>query len=84
MFKVILVLVSLLALAGCTTTQQGGAIGGVTGAAIGAAATGNLGGAVAGGLIGGITGALIGRAAAPNTCIYRNQWGYRYYAPCPR
>ncbi|MEM7462036.1 MAG: glycine zipper domain-containing protein [Pseudomonadota bacterium] len=84
MKKTIIVIASVLALSSCTTTQQGATIGGVTGAAIGAAATGTAGGAVVGGLIGGTAGALIGRAAAPNTCIYRNQWGYRYYAPCPR
>ncbi|MGI9402285.1 MAG: glycine zipper domain-containing protein [Rhizobiaceae bacterium] len=84
MFKIALVLASVIALSSCTTTQQGATIGGVTGAAIGAAATGTAGGAVVGSLIGGTAGALIGNAAAPNTCVYRNQWGYRYYARCPR
>lgn len=75
--------VSLLAAAGCTSTEQraagGAAVGAGTGALI-AAATGNN---VAGGaLIGGAAGGLIGVATAPGMCRYRDARGVIYEARC--
>jgi hypothetical protein len=75
--------VSLLAAAGCTTTEKravgGAAVGAGTGALV-AAATGNN---VAGGaLIGGAAGALIGAATTPGMCRYRDAYGRVYEAPC--
>ncbi|PHR23052.1 MAG: hypothetical protein COA37_10090 [Hoeflea sp.] len=75
--------VSLLAAAGCTTTEKragtGAAVGAGTGALV-AAATGNN---VAGGaLIGGAAGALIGAATTPGMCRYRDAQGRVYEAAC--
>lgn len=74
---------SLLAAAGCTTTEKragaGAAVGAGTGALV-AAATGNN---VAGGaLIGGAAGALIGAATTPGMCRYRDAQGRIYEAAC--
>lgn len=76
----------LIAIAACTPTQQGAAVGGLGGAAIGAAVAGNeVEGAIIGGAAGAIAGALIGRAAeGSNQCVYRDQYGRRYTAACPR
>jgi len=86
MKKAILTIPFLIAVAACTPTQQGAAIGGVGGAALGAAVAGNdLEGAVIGGAAGAIAGALIGRAAeGSNQCVYRDQYGRQYTAACPR
>ncbi|WP_173931009.1 YMGG-like glycine zipper-containing protein [Chelativorans sp. Marseille-P2723] len=86
MKKAILTIPFLIALAACTPTQQGAAIGGVGGAAIGAAVAGDeLEGAVIGGAAGAIAGALIGRAAeGSGQCVYRDQYGRQYTAACPR
>lgn len=85
MRKLILLTPFLISIAACTPTQQGAAIGGVGGAAIGAAVAGNeLEGAIIGGAAGAIAGALIGRAAeGSDQCIYRDQYGRRYTARCP-
>lgn len=81
----VLVLPIALSLAACTSTQQGAAIGGLGGAAVGAAvADDDLEGAVIGGAAGAIAGALIGRAAErPGKCVYRNEYGERFIADCP-
>ena len=86
MKKLILLLPFVVASAACTPTQQGAAIGGASGAAIGALASGNkVEGAIIGGAVGTVAGALIGRAAeGSNQCIYRDEYGRRYIAPCPR
>jgi len=78
--------VSLLAAAGCTTTEKragtGAAVGAGTGALI-AAATGSSGRGVAtGALIGGAAGALIGAATTPGMCRYRDAYGRVYEAAC--
>lgn len=77
----------LLALAGCTQTQQGAAIGGVGGAAIGSAVAGpgsRTEGALVGAAVGTVAGALIGRASERDTCYFRDRYGRRYVARCPR
>jgi hypothetical protein len=78
--------VSLIAMAGCTTTERragtGAAVGAGTGALI-AAATGSSGRGVAtGALIGGAAGALIGAATTPGMCRYRDANGRIYEARC--
>ncbi|MCR4268624.1 YMGG-like glycine zipper-containing protein [Nitratireductor sp. ZSWI3] len=84
--SILLVPALLLALAACTPTEQGAAFGGASGAAIGALASGNkVEGAIVGGAIGTVAGALIGRASEnSNRCIYRDEYGRRYEAACPR
>lgn len=83
---ILLVPALLIAVAACTPTEQGAAFGGASGAAIGALASGNkVQGAIIGGAIGTVAGALIGRASEnSNRCIYRDQYGRRYEAACPR
>lgn len=78
--------VSLLAAAGCTTTEQRAGTGAVVGAGTGAlvaAATGSRGSGIAtGALIGGAAGALIGVATTPGLCRYRDAYGRIYEARC--
>lgn len=75
-----------LALAGCETPRERGAVGGAvigagTGAVLGSVATGGRsGGAWAGALLGGATGAYVGAESAPRgggNC-YQDQYGRRY------
>lgn len=75
-----------LAATACTPTQQGAAIGGGSGALIGAAVSdGGLGGTLAGAAIGTAAGAVIGRATEGNNqCYYRDRYGREYKADCPR
>lgn len=86
MKKLILLVPFVLALGACTPTQQGAAVGGAGGAAIGALASGNkVEGAIIGGAVGTIAGALVGRASeGSNQCVYRDEYGRRYTAACPR
>ncbi len=85
MKKVILLLVVGLALASCTQTEQGAAIGAGSGAVIGGLATGNVRGAAVGAAIGGVSGALIGSVAEqPGQCYFRDRYGRRYIDDCPR
>ncbi|WP_265515860.1 YMGG-like glycine zipper-containing protein [Nitratireductor luteus] len=86
MKKLLLLVPFVLALGACTPTQQGAAVGGAGGAAIGALASGNkVEGAIIGGAIGTVAGALVGRASEnSNQCIYRDEYGRRYTAACPR
>jgi len=85
MKKFILLVPFAIAVSACTPTEQGAAIGGAGGAAVGALASGNkVEGAIIGGAAGAIAGALIGRASeGRNQCIYRDQYGRRYTAACP-
>lgn len=87
MNKMLLCLALLVPLAACTATEQGTAIGGLSGAAIGSAvaAPGNRAeGALVGGAVGAVAGALIGRANEPNQCRFRDRYGRTYIAACPR
>ncbi|WP_062227003.1 hypothetical protein [Aureimonas frigidaquae] len=78
----------LLAVTGCQSVDREiaapAAIGGLGGAAIGAAATGDLGGALIGGAIGTAAGALVGASTRRGECVYRDDYGRRYTAQCPR
>jgi hypothetical protein len=83
MKKLIIVAAAMLAIAGCSRTEQGAVVGGATGAIVGGAATGDAGGALVGGAVGAAAGALIGRATEPGRCYYRGRDGRRYIAECP-
>jgi len=81
----ILLLLAGATMAGCTPTQQGAGIGAASGAVIGGIATGNVRGAAVGAAIGGAAGAVIGNVAGqPGQCYYRDRYGRRYVASCPR
>ena len=83
--KMIIAVLSLVfAVAACTPTEKGAAIGGGTGALIGGLATDSVGGAVIGGAAGAVAGALIGRASEQGQCRYRDRDGRVYTARCPR
>jgi hypothetical protein len=89
MHKIILISFAGLALAACQSDSQrdralvGGGLGAATGAAIGAAATGDVGGALVGGAIGGLGGAAVGSATTPKNCVARDRYGRRYRVACP-
>ena len=70
MKKILIVVVALAAVAGCSQTEQGAAI------------SGDAGGAIVGGLAGATVGALIGNANEPGKCYYRGRNGRRYIANC--
>ncbi|CAN7439538.1 YMGG-like Gly-zipper [Rhizobium tibeticum] len=81
----ILLLLAGVTIAGCTPTEQGAGIGAASGAVIGGVATGNVRGAAVGAAIGGVAGAVIGNVAGqPGQCYYRDRYGRRYVAACPR
>lgn len=83
MRKVIFAVIAVAALAGCSNTEKGAAIGGLGGAAIGAAVAHDPAvGAVVGGAAGAVAGALIGNATEPGKCYYRGRNGRRYIADC--
>ncbi len=87
MKKLIVLMGLLVPLAACSQTEQGAAIGGLGGAAIGSAVAspGNRAeGALVGGAVGAVAGALIGSANEPNRCRYRDRYGRVYVAQCPR
>jgi outer membrane lipoprotein SlyB len=82
MKKTIAAVLLILPLAACTQTQQGAAIGGLGGAAIGGA-VGGTDGALIGGGAGLIAGALVGRAQENrNECIYSDGRGGTYRGAC--
>lgn len=84
MKRIIFALGLVVLVAGCTATERGAVIGGATGAAVGAAVADDTAtGAIVGGAVGATAGALIGRASEPGQCIYRDEYGERYVAPCP-
>ncbi|RWM91596.1 MAG: glycine zipper 2TM domain-containing protein [Mesorhizobium sp.] len=84
MKKLVVLMVLVTSLAACSRTEQGAAVGGLGGAAIGAAvADDEVEGAVVGGAVGALAGALIGRATEPGRCRYRDRYGRVYIARCP-
>lgn len=82
MRNMLIAAVAVAALTGCSQTEKGAVIGGLTGAAVGGAVTGDAGGAVIGGGIGAVAGTLIGNATEPGKCYYRDRYGRRYIANC--
>jgi uncharacterized membrane protein len=89
MKKLVLLAAVGLALAGCQSDSQrdralvGGGLGAATGAAIGAAATGDVGGALVGGAIGAAGGAIVGGATTPKNCVAYDRYGNPYRVACP-
>jgi hypothetical protein len=85
MKKLLVMAALLLTVSACSQTEQGAAIGGLGGAAIGAAVAGDpVEGAVIGGAVGGVAGALIGNASERDRCRYRDRHGRVHVASCPR
>jgi uncharacterized protein YcfJ len=83
MRNIILVCTVVTALASCTPTEQGTAIGAGTGAVIGGAVSNSWGGAAVGAVAGGVAGALIGRSTERRGyCVYRDRWGRTFEARC--
>lgn len=84
MRKVLIAVAAAATLAGCSQTERGAAIGGLGGAAVGAAVANDpVEGAVVGGAIGAVAGALIGNANEPGKCYYRDRrTGRRFIADC--
>ncbi|RVC76426.1 hypothetical protein EN745_24775, partial [Mesorhizobium sp. M4A.F.Ca.ET.022.05.2.1] len=81
MKKAIVLVALLMALGACSQTEKGAAVGGLGGAAIGAAVANDpVEGAVVGGAVGAVAGALIGRANEPDRCRYRDRYGRVYIA----
>ena len=84
MRNILVVLSMLVPLAACSQTEKGAAVGGLGGAAIGAAVAGNpVQGAIVGGAVGAVAGAVIGHASEAGQCRYRDQNGRVYIARCP-
>jgi hypothetical protein len=84
MKKTLLALCLLIPLGACSRTEQGAAVGGLGGAAVGAAVAGNpVKGAVVGGAVGALAGAVIGHASEAGQCRYRDRHGRVYVARCP-
>ena len=74
-----------LSLAACTPAEQNAAIGGLGGAAVGAAISSDSDrtkGAIAGAAVGVIASQLIGPAPQSGKCYYRDQYGNKYIANC--
>jgi len=74
-----------LSLAACTPAEQNSAIGGLVGAAVGAAISSDSDrtkGAIAGAAVGVIASQLIGPAPQSGKCYYRDQYGQKYIAAC--
>lgn len=80
MVKIVSVILALLMLSACTSTERGAAAGAVAGGAVGAAVDGT-GGAIVGAAGGAVAGALIGRAY-DNRCRYSDGRGGTYIARC--
>ena len=72
------------AIAGCTSTEKGAAVGAVGGALVGQAIGGNTESTLVGAAVGGIAGAVIGNLLErKGYCIYRRPNGTTYEARCP-
>jgi hypothetical protein len=84
MKNAVIMLMMLVPLAACSRTEQGAAVGGLGGAAVGAAVAGDpVKGAVVGGAAGALAGAVIGHASEAGQCRYRDRNGRVYIAQCP-
>lgn len=85
MKKIIVIGCMVAALASCTATERGTAIGAGSGALIGGAVTNSWGGAAVGAVAGGLVGAAIGQSQERRGyCIYRDRYGRTYEARCRR
>lgn len=80
MGKISAVLVALLIMTGCTTTEKDLSVGTVAGAAIGGIAGGGRGALIGAGA--GAIGGLLVRNLRNGNCEYRNSRGKIYTARC--
>ena len=74
-----------LPIAACTPAEQNAALGGLGGAAVGAALSSESDrekGAVVGAIVGVAASQLIGPAPQSGKCYYRDQYGNKYIAAC--
>lgn len=74
-----------LFLAACTPAEQSAAIGALGGAAVGAAVSSDddkAKGAIVGAAVGLAASQLLGPASTPGDCLYKDQYGNQYVAPC--
>lgn len=74
-----------LLLAACTPAEQNAAIGALGGAAVGAAVSSDSDkakGALIGAAVGVAASQLLGPASTPGDCLYEDQYGTQYVAPC--
>lgn len=77
-------LTTLLAVSGCTRTQETAAVGAGAGAVVGGVATNSVAGAAVGAAVGGVAGALVGQVAGePEKCYFRASDGSLYIDDCP-
>lgn len=81
----VLLAAAALLLTACETAEQNAALGALGGAAVGAAVSSDKDrtvGALTGAAVGVAASTLIGPAQQPGQCVYRNQYGERFLAPC--
>ena len=74
-----------MTISACTPAEQNAAIGGLGGAAVGAAISSGedrTKGAIAGAAVGVIASQLLGPAPQAGKCYYRDQYGQKYIAAC--
>lgn len=87
MNKFLMVIPFVALTAACQTDADRATVAGAaTGAVLGAAVADDddrLEGALIGTAAGAVAGSLIGTANSPGDCIYRDQNGNRFVAPCP-
>lgn len=82
--KTVIAMALLLPLGACSQTERGATVGGLGGAAVGAAVANDpVEGAVIGGAVGAVAGALIGQANEDGMCRYRGRHGRVYVDRCP-
>ena len=85
MKKIIVIGITLIALAGCSSTERGAAVGATAGAIIGGVTTNSVAGAAVGAAAGGVAGALVGRVAGSDEmCYYRDHNGRLFRDYCPQ
>lgn len=88
MHKILIITVTALSMAACTTTQQGATVGAIGGGVVGAAATGgSLVGTAVGAGIGAVAGAAVGDAVrvhnrSRNQCVYVDRYGREFIDTC--
>ena len=85
MKQFIVMILAILALSACSSTERGAAVGAASGAVIGGVTTNSFQGAAVGAAIGGVAGAVIGKVAgSDDMCYYRDSYGRTYKDVCPR
>lgn len=82
------VLVVVLVLAGCTSTQRAAGVGAIAGGIIGGTTSGTLQGAAVGAAVGTVAGAVAGTLLGrweddPDQCVYEDRRGRRFIDDCP-